>query len=126
MLTIFIQRLRQAADPCFVFLEQLKVTPPRGRIDNVPIAIRRYEEMLDHAVRTQQIETIQKQLWIRRNTLVNGGCRSEPLLAVAAVHGVLVGLEERHETLNQQGKIKGIGFPGAENQAVLVKRHTLL
>ena len=38
---------------------------------------------------------------------------------------MFVSVEERHETLNQQGEIKGIGFADAENQAVLIKRHTL-
>ncbi len=102
------------------------MSPSHGRIDNVPIAIRRYEEMLDHAVRTQQVETIQKQLWIRRNALTNGGRQFEPLLAVATVPGVFISFEQRHETLNQQGEIEGIGFAGAQNQAVLIKRHTLL
>src|SRR5262245_49834038 len=111
-------------DPCFVFTEQLNVPPSHGRIDNLPIAICRYEEMLDHAVRTQQVETIQKQLWIRRNALTNGGGQFEPPLAVANVHGVFISLEKRHESLNQQGEIKGIGFAGAQNQADLIKGHT--
>src|SRR5215471_16892462 len=130
MLTIVSQRLRQATDPCFIFLEQLNVPLSHGRIDNVPSVIRRYEEMLDHAVRTQQVETIQKQLRIRRNALTNGICQFKPLLAVATVLGVFISVfvsgKERHETLNQQGEIKGIGFAGAQNQAVLIKRHTLL
>src|SRR5579864_8395922 len=106
MLTIVIQRLRQAADPCFVFLEQLSVPPSHVRIDDVPIEIRRYEEMLDHAVRTQQAETIQEQLWIRRNALTNGGCQLEPLLAAATVPAVFmsrfISRQERYEPLNQQ------------------------
>src|SRR5262245_22393547 len=101
MLAIVIQRRRQATDPRFVSLDQLKMSLSHRRIDNVPVAIRRYEEMLDHAVRTQQVETIQKQLRIRRNALTNGGCQVEPLLAVTPVHRVFISVEERHETLNQ-------------------------
>jgi hypothetical protein len=126
MLTIVIQRFRGATDPCFVFLEQLKVPPSHGRIDNVLLAIRRYEEVLDHAVGTQQVETIQKQLGIRRNALTNGACQFDPLLAVAIVRGVFISGKERHETLNQQGEIKGIGSAGAQNQAALIERHARL
>jgi hypothetical protein len=38
------------------------------------ITIGRDEEMLDHAVSTQQLDTIQKQLWVRRNALANRFC----------------------------------------------------
>ena len=86
--------------------------------------------MLDHAVRSEQVETIQKQLWIRRNALTNGVCQFEPLLAVAIVAGVFISVfvsgKERHKALNQQSEIKGIGLAAAQNQAVLIKRHTLL
>ena len=84
----------------------------------MPIAIRRDEEMLDHAVSTQQLDAIQKQLWIRRNALTNGVCQFEPLLAIVTVPGVFISLEQRHEILNQQGEIKGIGVAGAQNQAL--------
>ena len=53
-----------ATDPRFVFLKQLNVTLSHVRIDDVPLEIRRNEEMLDHAVRAEQIKSIQKQLGI--------------------------------------------------------------
>ena len=124
--TVVIQRLRHPTDQCFVLLDQLKVPLSHRRVDNVPIAIRRDEEMLDHAVRAQQVDAIQEQLWVRGNALVDGGCQFEPLLAVATVRGVLVSLEQRHETLNQRREIEGIGVAGAQNQAALIERHTLL
>src|SRR5215471_18499184 len=100
MLTIVSQRLRQATDQCFIVLEQLNVPLSHGRIDNVSSVIRRYEEVLDHTVRTQQVETIQKQLWIRRNALTNRGCEFEALLAVATVQSVFISVfvsgKERH------------------------------
>ncbi len=92
----------------------------------MPGAIRRDEQMLDHAVRAQEVEAIQEQLWVRGNALVNGRCQFEPLLAVATARGVLVSLEERHETLNQCREIEGIGVAGAENQAALIERDVVL
>src|SRR5262245_51289062 len=86
--------------------------------------------MLDHAVRTQQLEAIQKQLRIRRNPLTNGVCQFEPLLTVAAVQGVFTSVfvsgKERHKTLNQHGDIKRVGSASTQNQAVLINRYTFL
>ena len=78
------------------------------RVVDVPVAIRRYEQMLDHAVRAEQVDAIHKQVGIRRNALIDGARQFEPLPVVAAVPGALIGLEQRHETLNQQGQIEGI------------------
>jgi hypothetical protein len=47
----WLARSSRATDPCFVFLEQLNVSPSHGRIHDVPIAICRHEEMLDHHLR---------------------------------------------------------------------------
>ena len=99
---------------------------PHGRIDSLPVAICRYEEMLDHAVRTQQLDAIQKQLRIRRNALTDGVCQFEPLLTIVTAPGVFIRLEQRHEILNQQGEIKGVGVARVQNQALLIKRHGLL
>ena len=46
--------------------------------------------------------------------------------AICGLPGVFIGLEQRHELLNQQSKIKGIGGAGAQNQARIIKRHSLL
>src|SRR5687768_13179654 len=96
-----------------------------GRIGSVPLAIGRYEEMLDHAVSTQQLDAIQKELWIRRNALANGVSQFEPPLMIFTVPGVFVRLEQRHELLNQQGKVQGIGVASAQSQAVIIERHRL-
>jgi len=82
--------------------------------------------MLDHAVRTEQLDAIQKQLGIRRNALINGGCQVEPLLTISSETGVVIRPEQRHEILNQQGEIEGIGVASRQNQTVLFKRYSLL
>ena len=102
------------------------MSPSHGRIDNLPIEIGRNEEMLDHAVSTQQLDAIQKQLWIRRNALANGVRQLEPLLAVVTAPGVFIRLEQRHQILNQQGEIKGIGVAGVQDQARLISRRSRL
>ncbi len=102
------------------------MSPADGRIRDVPIAIRRDKEMLDHAVRAQQVDPIQKQLWIRGNALTDGVCQFEPLLTIFIVPGTFISLEQRYQPLNQEREIKGIGVASAENQALLVKRHSLL
>src|ERR1700757_860830 len=119
MPAIVIQRLREAADPGFVFLEQLNVTPSHGRIDSVPAGIRRNEEVLDHGVRTEQVETIQKQLRIRRNALTDRLRQFKLLRDVAAVHGLFISLEQGRETFDQQGEIERIGPAGTQNETAV-------
>jgi hypothetical protein len=70
------QRLRHAIDSCLVFLEQLNVSLSPWAYTRRAHRHRRDEEMLDHAVRTQQLDAIQKQLWIRRNALTDGAANS--------------------------------------------------
>src|SRR5262245_14613873 len=96
------------------------------RVHSVSIAIDRDEEMLDHAVSTQQIEAIQKQLWIRGNALADSVRQFTPLPVIIIAPGVFVRLEQRHEILNQQGEIKRIGVASTQHQALLVKRRSLL
>jgi hypothetical protein len=107
-------------------VEQLNVPPSQGRIPNPPIAIRRDEQMLDHAVGGQQLDAIQKQVRIRRKALANGVRQFEPPLPIATAAGVFIRVEQRHEVLNQQREIKRIGVASAVNQARLVERDGLL
>ena len=106
--------------------DQPKVSVSHGRVDDEPIGTRRDEQVLDHAVRAEQVEAIQKQLGIRRDALTDRVCQLEPSLVVAAMSGVLIRLEQRHETLDQRRQIEGIRFARAQDQAVLVERHALL
>jgi len=43
-----------------------------------------------------------------------------PLLIVITAPGVFIGLEQRHEFLNQQGEIQRVGAAGAEDQALVI------
>src|SRR5689334_17685619 len=63
------QRLHQASDECTVLIQKLHVPLSRGRISGVPLFVRIDEDVLDHAVSSQQVDAIQIQLWIGRYTL---------------------------------------------------------
>src|SRR5687768_1355594 len=116
MWAIVIQPLRHAPNPGFVLLDQLNVSPSHRRIRSDSIAVRGYEEMLDHAVSTEQLDATQEQVWIRRETLTDGICQVEPRRTIVTVAGLFIRLEQRHEILNQQREIKRIGAARAENQ----------
>src|SRR3954466_7920697 len=117
MLAIVKQRLRQQADKFFVFREQLNMPLPHWGIDRISIAVCCDEEILDHAVWAQQIESIQKQLGIRRNALANGGRQFEPSLSSCA----FISFKQRHETLNQHCEIQSIGLASTQDNAVFIK-----
>ncbi len=119
---ILVQRLRHAAHQRFVLVKQLNVPLSLGRIDSLPVAIGRYEEMLDHAVRAQQVDATQKHLRVRRDGLTNGAGQREPRLLFAALQCPFVSAEQRDETLNQQGEIEGIRCARAQNHAFLIDR----
>src|ERR1041385_8095615 len=72
--TIVIQRLRYAIDQRLVFLDQPDVSLSYRRIHGLAIDVDRDEEMLDHAVGTQQLDAIQKQLRIGRDALADRVC----------------------------------------------------
>src|ERR1700686_4506192 len=98
----------------------------QGRINDMAIAIRGDENVLDHAVSAQQVDAIQKQLGIGRYALTDGSCHVEPHSLIAALQCAVIGLEQRHETLSQQCKIERIGGTCAKNDAMLVDRHSIL
>ena len=46
--------------------------------------------------------------------------------AIVTPAGTFVGVEQRHEVLNQQREIERVGDARAQDQAVLIQRHALL
>ncbi len=82
--------------------------------------------MLDHAVGTQQLDAIEKQLRIGRNALTDRVRQLEPLPDVVTVPGVFIRFEQRHELLNQQGEIEGIGVTGVQHHALVIDGDALL
>src|SRR5215831_18509278 len=98
----------------------------QGRIDDMAVAIRVYENVLDHAVSTQQVDAIEKQLGIGRYALTDGSGHLKPHSFIAAHRSAVIGLEQRHETLHQQCEIDGIGSACAKYDAMVVDRHTIL
>src|SRR5215469_3064680 len=96
------------------------------RINDMALAIRGDENVLDHAVSAQQVDAIQKQLGIGRYALADGSCHFEPHSLIAAFECAVIGFEQLHETLNQQCEIERIGGARAKNDAVLINRHTIL
>src|SRR5579862_5848677 len=104
---------------------------PQGRINDMALAsflfyLRGDENVLDHAVSAQQVEAVQKQLGIGRYALNDGSCHIEPHSLIAALECAVIGLEQRHETLNQQCEIERIGGARAKNDALLADRHAIL
>ena len=59
-----------------------------GRVRRLPVTIDCDEQVLDHAVRAQQLDAIQKQLGIRRNALADRVRQFEPFPGVSAVGDV--------------------------------------
>src|ERR1700686_1677446 len=98
----------------------------QGRINDMAIAIRGDEDVLDHAVSAQQVDAIKKQLGIGRYALTDGSCHVEPHSLIAALQCAVIGFEQLHETLNQQCEIERIGGARAKNDAMLVDRHAVL
>src|SRR6478672_13631479 len=98
----------------------------QGRIIDVTLAIGGDENVLNHAVSAQQVEAIQKQLGIGRYALTDGSCHVESHSLIAALQCAVIGLEQPHETLNQQCEIERIGGARANNDAILVDRHSIL
>src|SRR5580704_9656719 len=102
------------------------MAPSQRRINYLTLGIPADEHVLDHAVSAQQVDAIQKQLGIGGYALTDGSCHVEPQSLIAALECAVIGLEQRHETLNQQREIERIGGARAKNDAMLVDRHAIL
>src|ERR1700678_2391925 len=103
----------------------------QGRINDMALAsiffrLSDNENVLHHAVSAQQVQAIQKQLGIGGYTLKDGSCHVQTYSLIAALQCAVIGLEQRHETLNQQCEIERIGGARAKNHATLVARHAFL
>ena len=92
----------------------------QGRINDMALGIRCDENVLDHAVSAQQVDAIQKQLGIGGYALTDGSRHVEPHSLIAALQCAVIGLEQPHETLNQQCEIERIGGARAKNDAMVV------
>ena len=92
----------------------------QGRISDMALPIRSDENVLDHAVSAQQVDAIQKQLGIGRYALTDGPRHVEPHSLIAAQQRAVIGLEQLHETLNQQCEVERIGGARANHDALLV------
>src|SRR5262245_3261177 len=112
-------------DSCLVFLDQLDMAASHRGIFHSPVNICRNEQVFNHAIGPQQIESIQKQLGIWRNALVNCVCQLQLLLSSVTSHLLLISLQEWREPLNKQGNVQSIGFAGIQNQVVLIQRNSV-
>src|SRR5579859_1257113 len=107
------------------------MSPSQGRINDMALVsflscLRGDENVLDHAISAQQVDAIQKQLGIGGYSLTDSSCRIEPHSLIAGLQCAFIGLEQCHETLNQQCEIERVGCARANNDAMLVDRHAFL
>ena len=85
---------------------------PHRRVRGTAV-IARDEEMLDHAVRPQQVDVIHEKIRIRRDALTDGVGQIEPRRRDSRAACVLVRVEQRHELLHEQCEIECVGRAGA-------------
>src|SRR5579864_9474807 len=95
----------------------------RGRVNDMALWICRDEYVLDHAVSAQQVDAIQKELGIGGYALTDGSRHVEPRSLIPALQRAVIGLEQPHETLNQQCEIERIRGARAKHDAMLADRH---
>src|SRR5579862_219417 len=98
----------------------------QGRINNMVLDILGDENVLDHAVRAQQVDAIQKQLGIGGNALTDGSCHVAPHSLIAVLQRSIIGLEQRYETLNQQCEIERVGGARTKDDALVADWHAIL
>ena len=100
--------------------------PSQGRISDMAFAVRGDKNVFNHAVSTQHVDAIQKQLGIGGYALKDGSCHVEPHSLIAAQQRAVIRLEQFHEAADQQREIERIGGARAKNYAVVVDRHAFL